>query len=115
MQREIGLVLIEDGCAVRHPNYAAGKVLGYRQGKSDGLIVGGCGMDMGFHVVYQLGAALWPDGFGCIGERCRSCDHSNGDRNYRPNVALTTAAKGGPPAYEHWHRDSGYALRQEWL
>ena len=61
MQREIGLVIFKDGDDL-HPNYAASKVLGYRQGKHDGLIVGGCGMDMGFHVVHQLGMALWPAG-----------------------------------------------------
>ena len=30
--------------------------------KNGGLIVTGCGMDMGFHVVYNLGRALWPAG-----------------------------------------------------
>jgi hypothetical protein len=27
-----------------------------------GIKVGGCGMDMGFHLVYILGCTLWPDG-----------------------------------------------------
>jgi hypothetical protein len=31
--------------------------------KNYGVKVGGCGMDMCFHVVYSLGQALWPDGF----------------------------------------------------
>lgn len=30
--------------------------------KNGGLIVGGCGMDMGFHCVYTLGQKLWPNG-----------------------------------------------------
>ncbi len=39
------------------------RALGYRiDQKNGGLIVGGCGMDMGFHCVYTLGAKLWPKG-----------------------------------------------------
>jgi hypothetical protein len=61
--------------------------------------VSGCGMDMGFSVVYDLSRALWPDGFECVGDRCCSNDHSNGDRDYAP----------------HKHQDGGYALRSSWL
>ena len=65
-----------------------------------GLVVGGCGMDMGFHLVYNLSYTLWPKGVLCIGEKCTSNDHSNGDRNYSP---------------DHTHTDGGYALRHNWL
>ena len=61
--------------------------------------VNGCGMDMGFHIVYELSYALFKDGFTCVGEGCPSNDHSNGDRNYTP----------------HMHSDARYALRQRWL
>ena len=67
--------------------------------KRECLKIGGCGMDMGFAIVYDLTRTLYPDGFECIGEKCPSNDHSNGDRDYTP----------------HHHRDGGYALRQEWL
>ncbi len=67
--------------------------------KRECLSVGGCGMDMGFHVVYNLSCALFRDKFQCIGEGCPSNDHHNGDRNRKP----------------HLHSDGGYALRQEWL
>lgn len=30
--------------------------------KNGGLKVSGCGMDMGFHLVYNLGRMLWPNG-----------------------------------------------------
>ncbi len=71
-----------------------------RQGLPQGIQIGGCGMDMGFHLVYSLSRQLFPDGFECAGERCPSNDHSNGDRNHKP----------------HMHTgDGGYALRQEWL
>lgn len=66
----------------------------------DGAVsVSGCGMDMGFHLVYNLSSALFPQGFICIGENCPSNDHSNGDRDYTP----------------HHHHDGGYALKQRWL
>lgn len=65
----------------------------------EGIKVEGCGMDMGFHLVYELSDTLWPDGFECIGQGCPSNDHVNGDRNYEP----------------HPHRSGGYALRQRWL
>ena len=99
MQREIRVVLLNaDGSKVvdLHPNYLMAKALGYRQAKRDGLIVGGCGMDMGFHLVYNLSAVLFPEGFDCIGEGCPSNDHFN-----------RVDAK--------HHRDGGYALRQRWL
>lgn len=36
-----------------------GKALGYKFAqRGDGLVVGGCGMDMGFHVVHNLSYAL---------------------------------------------------------
>lgn len=65
----------------------------------EGVKVGGCGMDMGFHLVYELSHALFKDGFDCVGEGCPANDHSNGDRDYTP----------------HRHSDPGYALKQRWL
>jgi hypothetical protein len=65
----------------------------------EGVKVGGCGMDMGFHLIYELSHALFRDGFDCIGEGCPANDHVNGDRNYEP----------------HRHSDPGYALKQRWL
>lgn len=55
-----------------------------------GFKVGGCGMDMGFHFVYSVSRALYPDGHLCTGHTrtetrrngrtvrgCPSNDHSN--------------------------------------
>lgn len=58
----------EKGRGVRHEitditgHVAA--VLGYRRARGSrwDLVVGGCGMDMGFHVVYSLGRAMFPKG-----------------------------------------------------
>lgn len=85
----------------------------------DGIGVSGCGMDAGFHLVYSLGYALWPEGFGCIGKGCQSNDHSNGDRDYTPH-ATDEERKGADGTLcschkEHWHQSGGYALRKEWL
>lgn len=73
-----------------------------------GLKVTGCGMDMGFAVVYDLAATLYPDGFKCLGacnrgnrRGCPSADHSNGMSYRRGRM--------------HNGHQGGYALRCEWL
>lgn len=104
MQREISLLhtSCENGEPVtRDLTYNASRALGERIGKRDGIVMGGCGMDMGFALVYSLSSELFPEGFGCIGERCPANDHANGDRDYTPG---------------HAHpRAGGYALRQRWI
>ena len=105
MSREIGMGLLscEGGRAVDlHPNWLVSTALGERVGKRDGIIVSGAGMDMGFHLVYNLGRVLWPAGYPCSGETCRSNDHSN-DYTCRREVDA------------HHHRDGGYALAHRWL
>lgn len=82
--------------------------------------VSGCGMDMGFHVVYNLSRALNPHGVGCIGKGCPSNDHSNGDRSYVVHAgnysdARVVEAAGGQHKGDHMHTDGGYALRHRWL
>lgn len=105
MQREIGVHSIEDG-EVRWLSGLVARACGNRLGKRDGVIMGGCGMDMGFAIVYELSSALFREGFNCIGKSnghasgwCPSNDHSNGDRNYEP----------------HHHQSGGYALRHRWI
>lgn len=104
MSRVIDLHVIEDG-EIRWIGYTAATAIGMRYDRDrNGIRVSGCGMDMGFYVVYELSEALYPDGFGCTGDadgrRCLSNDHSNGDRDYTPG---------------HPHRDGGYALRHRWM
>ena len=99
MSRRIDCYKLVNG----EPQYLTGNVAtacGYsfpRQG--EGLRVNGCGMDMGFAVVYDLSSVLFPNGFECVGESCPSNDHSNGDRSYAA----------------HHHKDGGYAVKQRWL
>ena len=52
-----------------------------------GIVANGCGMDMGFDLVYSLGRALWPNG----------TPEPHGSRNGEPDT------------------DGGYALKQAWL
>jgi len=59
----------------------------YKHSDKGGLIVNGCGMDMGFAVVYSLGLALWSNG----------TDTPHGTRNAAPDSS------------------GGYALKQRWL
>ncbi len=62
-------------------DYSIHAILGYSMAKRDGLSVGGCGMDMGFSVVYNLSATLYGaegGGYKCLGKgRCPSNYHSN--------------------------------------
>ena len=82
------------------PSPRISRVTGMRdERKKDGNVIGGCGADMGFELVYNLSYYLYPNGYTCTGKGCRSNDHSNGDRNYEP----------------HQHKDGGYALYQRWL
>ena len=48
---------------LRMIDYSMGILLDHtRVPRGDGLRVGGCGMDMGFHMVYNLGRTLFPKG-----------------------------------------------------
>jgi hypothetical protein len=148
MQREISLKAFDaQACEVHYPCNGSGDdcrpkqsmlhldgnvalALGDRIGSHDGVIVGGCGMDMGAHLVYELGATLWGDGFGCIGEHCPSNEHRNGDRDYTPHTCSGIGyfvqqhdrfnTDGETPHRNagvacHWHKDGGYALSARWL
>lgn len=100
MMRVIDVHLIENN-EPHWISYLVSKVLewGFDE-KKEGVRVSGCGMDMGFHLVYTLSSILFRDGFDCIGEKCPSNDHVN--RVQAPNGI--------------WHHSSGgYALKQRWM
>ncbi len=118
MYRVIDLYVIKDNEPLRITHSAGMLCEGYDR-KHEGAKASGCGMDMGFELVYNLGYRLFPDGFGCTGEKCPSNDHSNGDRCYTPHMAAEDC-KGadGKPCdchAEHWHTSGGYALRHRWM
>mgnify|MGYP003151226716 CR=1 FL=1 len=69
MSRNISLVVFKDDGQRQytlHPNYTASKLLGWKLVEKWGhsaIRVSGCGMDMGFHLVYTLGQILYGDGY----------------------------------------------------
>jgi len=100
MSRVIEFLKLNGNQDTFHLGWNIAKALGMRFDRDrEGIKVSGCGMDMGFHVVYNLSRTLFQDAFTCIGKTCPSNDHSNGDRNYR----------------RHKHSDGGYALKHRWL
>lgn len=95
-----------------------------------GIKMGGCGMDMGFALVYDLSRTLYLNGYKCTGHdgtgrapRCASNDHSNYRAWIEAPVWSEEAGErvGGirnpEPNYKRGmlHRDGGYALKQTWL
>ena len=63
--------------------------------KHEAVRVSGCGMDMGFSIVYQLGRRLFPEGF-------------------IPAEAGHRFGRNGAPATNH-DPNGGYALTHKWL
>lgn len=96
MYRTLDAYVIRDNSPVKI-TFLTCTAIDYRYDvKHDALGISGCGMDMGFEVVYNIGRVLFPDGFDCIGDNCPSNDHSNHEN----------------PAH---HKDGGYALIQKWM
>lgn len=98
--------------------------------KHGGIKMGGCGMDMGFALVYSLSRSLYPNGYKCSGHdgsgrkpSCRSNDHMN----YRPwlvqgdydrvNGGWIGRVENPKKNYSRGrkHNDGGYALSHAWL
>jgi hypothetical protein len=65
MRRHIKPIVIVDGEPINISGYIADMGLFQRvkMGKGDGVIVKGCGADMGFHIVYSISRALYGDGY----------------------------------------------------
>src|SRR3989304_10405352 len=105
MYRVIDLYVMRDNQPRRISWSAAALLEGYDDHPEGGK-ASGCGMDMGFHLVYNLSATLFRDGFDCIGELCPSNDHSNGIPRYPPHASSQVCDGCGT----HQHRDGGYAL-----
>ena len=107
MSRHIDVFAIKDNTPIKI-NWQIEKLGLFKRGSSynaknaDSLRVGGCGMDMGFHVVYNLSSVLYRDGFKCSGKNCPSNDHFN-DPEFKRR-------KG-----KQHKGDGGYALKQVWL
>lgn len=127
MSRSIECYVVKGG-DLRKITYYVARVGGYTIDQNHGGVkVGGCGMDMGFHVVYSLSSQLFRDGFRCAGAKCGSNDHMNarrrphpGDPDWIDDGRGYTEQPGylGPMPRDGRtkHRgDGGYALNQRWM
>lgn len=91
MSRRIDLYKFTADGPLYLTGYAA-TAAGFRRHKSGAVVIGGCGMDMGFAAVYELSRVLFPKGYKLPkGKRGRNGDTSGYDT------------------------DGGYALKQQWL
>ncbi len=117
MMRVIQPVAVHDD-TLRHLGWWVAKACGFPYDRNhEGVRVGGCGMNMGFHLVYELSYYLWPDGFDCSGVGCPSNDHTN---RSEPPANSCTEYEGEGKCHNlecvKWHhRDGGYALKHRWL
>ena len=112
MSRSISLYIVGNTGQIEDITWQVARATNSRVDNTHGgIIMGGCGMDMGFAAVYSLSGTLYPDGFKCSGQHrytptgkpskrpCYSNDHSNGK----------------PYSRGMRHRSGGYALHQVWL
>ena len=117
MSRNIRVVIIDKDGGTTHPNWAVACVLGYSQAKrGDGIVMTGCGMDMGFALVYELSSKLFPDGFGIEGVG----PHGHKVRPATKEKAAEAIAKGYKFRGRNgdtsgWDTSGGYAIKQAWL
>ena len=103
MMRHIDFYKLEDG-SMRYLSGYIADLLDYKRTDQGSLKVSGCGMDMGFSVVYNLSSALYREsGYQCLKElgydRCPSNFHVN-----NRDKTLT----------EPIHHD-GYAINHRWI
>lgn len=62
MSREISVYVVHNE-RIRNINYYVGEVLGLRIGNHNGLVVKGCGMDMGYAIVSSVSEILYADNY----------------------------------------------------
>lgn len=83
-------------------------------GKRGGVIMTGCGMNMCFAAVYNLGRVLFPDGFGLVGERQPPMSLKKVRATSRQHAARLIRAgykfRGRNGDASGWDNDGGYAL-----
>lgn len=84
----------ESGRGICDITYAVGGLLGEKLNKRGAIMVPGCGMDMIFKMVYDIGRTMYPDGYDCPKAHGGEC-HSNDHRNGREADKRTRHADGG--------------------
>lgn len=119
------------GPAIRHIGFLAARALGDNWDRDkEGIRAGGCGMDMGFNLVYNLGRVLFPEGFAYSEKGIRPLDgklvNINAGRGFGagPLTQIEMEAlrakdwkfPGGRNGdASGWDSDGGYALKSTWL
>ena len=128
MSRSITPFLVIDG-EPYYIAYSVAVIFGQSRDKYDGVRMDGCGMDMGFALVYNLSLYLYPDGFGL---KMTKENYPEGiglkmtKKNYPDYTPLTEAL--AQEMYIHgyrshgrngdtsgWDSNGGYALNQRWI
>lgn len=93
-------------------SYLVADAIGSRVDAHGGVVMGGCGMNMCFAVVYSLGRALFPEGFGILGR------HPVTGHKGRAKTAKSAARmvrngwqfRGRNGDASGWDTDGGYSL-----
>lgn len=93
MSRTMKTYYVNRGGEIVALNWYICLVMGEPMQKDGSIRVHGCGMDMGFHLVYSLSRRLFPDGFAVK------------DQRHAESLGETVGSK----------QDGGYALKQVWL
>lgn len=101
MRRRVSLIALDPVTGPFHLDALAARALQWsrvRQYPGEGVVVDGCGMDMGFHLVYSLASVVFGDYVVPLrgADRGRLTRWRNGRGEWSP-------------------KDAGYALRHRWL
>ena len=112
MMREISVKAINGDGDMMNLDYYVSRVVGDPIGKHGGVRVTGCGMDMGFDLVYVLSCHLYPDGFGVpsAGKKIRPATKEEAARLVKRGLKF----HGRNGDASGWDNDGGYALIQSW-
>lgn len=106
----------------RDISYLVAPAIDHKRGNhAGGVKIHGCGSDMGFEIVYLLGRALFPNGFGlpCQSEGCQFRPHSKEDaiscNLHLPAGVSPHIFQGRNGDKSGWDNDGGYAFRMSWI
>ena len=116
MSRVIQCQAIDFGEPDHHPyirdiSGLVADAIGDRWDNRGGVVVNGCGMDMCFATVYALGRALFPDGFGIVGEKDGKRRRPKSPKAAAQMVRAGWRFRGRNGDASGWDTDGGYALR----
>lgn len=100
---------------IREISWLVARAIGERfDDKRGGVIMTGCGMNMCFAAVYNLGRVLFPDGFGLVGERQPPMSPKKVRATSRKHAAQLVRAgykfRGRNGDASGWDNNGGYAL-----